>query len=369
MRLKYEQLEMIKEKFGVDTIYSYSRVNSYLTEAWVYRMTYLEKVGRGESVYGYLGNALHSVIQDFYDKEYGYEELIDKYNEAIIKWRTEKPELKFVSKNVEDNYINSLHNYFATTQVIPYDVKNETAICVHIPNENGQDIVFIGYVDSEYIDDEGILNIVDYKTSSISGFSGKQLKEKARQLTLYAIGINQTRGIPFEKIRLRFDMMKYYEISFMQKNGKIGKTKAERSKWVEKLTKKIQKDLFELEYDPMEVDEMLEVSVLNNSMDNLPKEVQDKYTLSNLYIDVTVTEEEAEEVKQLMKDTVIEIREKETQDWDIAFPEPVIDEGNRFFFEQLNSHLLKHHKRYQEEQKMLKPIDEVEDDDLLALFN
>lgn len=366
LRLTYKQLEGLKEKFGVKVLYSYSRVNSYLQEPWIYRKTYLDKVERGSSCYAMLGNLAHDVIQNHLDGDYPYEEMINKYNEGLLEWKTEHSDLKFINKSVEDSYIASMKNYFQTTKIIPHKIINETPVCIHIPLEDDEDIVFIGYIDSEYVDEDGIFNIVDYKSSSISGFSGKQLKEKAQQLTLYAIGINQVRGIPFEKIRLRFDMMKFYEISFMQKNGKIGKTKAERSKWVEKIIKRLQKDLFELGYDPIETDGLLDVSLMNNSIDNLPQEVQDKYTFDNLYIDVTVTEEEAEELKQMMKETVLEIREKEKGDWEVEFPEPKIDNSNKFFFEQLNSHLLKHHSGYQEEQAMIKG--QATDDDLLAMF-
>lgn len=368
MRLSREQRQVIMDRFNVGRLWSFSRLNSYLNEPWEYRMNYLERVERGENIYTYFGTVSHDIIQEHYEGKHSYSDMIDIFENNLIDWRTNHSELKFVSKKVEDGYIENLRDYFKNTEVIPYKVKNETPICAQFPVEGGDDIVFIGYVDSEYIDDDGVLNIVDYKTSSKSGFSGKKLKEKARQLTLYAMGIHQFRGIPYEKIRLRFDMMKYYEVHYLQKNGKYAKSKQERYTWVSGMTKKIQKELADLGYDPIEVDEMVEMSVLENSISNLPQEVQDKFSLHNCYIDVQITQEDADELEELVRETVAEINRKEKGDWKEEFPEPKIDASNRFYFEQLASHLLKYHKRYQEEKKMFKPEVEVEDDELLNMF-
>lgn len=367
MRLNYNQLEGIKEKFGVDRIWSYSRISSFVQHPWEYRMTYLEKVGRGQNVYGYLGNVCHDIIQDAYEGKHKFKEMPDLFDEAIMDWRLNYPELKFMNKNVEDGYIKNVRDYFENTEIIPYEIVNEKSVCIHIHDEKrDEDIVLVGYIDSEYTDDDGYFNILDYKTSSRSGFSGKQLKEKSQQLGLYAIGVSQFRGIPLEKIRLRFDMMKYYEIRFMQKNGKLGKTIQERSKWVQGVHKRVNRKLAELEYDPLEVDDMMEIAIMNNNLDNLPKEVQDMFTLHNYYIDVQITEEEAEELKQFVCDTVADIREREKGDWEKEFPEPVIDRSNSFYFEQLAPHLLKHHKSYQAQMEMQKGI--ASEEDLLSLF-
>ena len=61
---------------------------------------------------------------------------------------------------------------------------------------------------------------MDYKTSSKGDYIGKKLKAHSKQLQLYAIGIHQLRGIPYDKIKLEFDMMKYYKVAYLQKNGK-----------------------------------------------------------------------------------------------------------------------------------------------------
>ena len=218
MRLGYEERKMIMDRFGVDKLWSYSRLSTYLNSAWEYRMLYLEKKPRTDNVYTVWGQISHDIIQGMYEGEYEYEEMIEEFDKRTLDWRINGTH-KFMNESVEAGYIKNLQDYFQTTEKVPYEVKNEKPVCIHIKDEErDKDIVFIGYVDSEYVDEDGILNIVDYKTSSKSGFSGSSLKEHSRQLMLYAIGINQFRKIPFDKIRLRFDMMKYYNVEYIQKN-------------------------------------------------------------------------------------------------------------------------------------------------------
>src|SRR5699024_2376992 len=84
---------------------------------------------------------------------------------------------------------------------------------------------------------------------------GKKLLENARQLMIYAMGINQhgrmvngeMRQFPINKIRIRYDLMKYVNISFIQKNGKLKTTRAERRGWVGKISNQLRKDFADVE--------------------------------------------------------------------------------------------------------------------------
>lgn len=63
-----------------------------------------------------------------------------------------------------------------------------------------------GYIDAEVKNEEGI-TLVDWKGSAISGFQGKKLKEKARQLQLYSISAEEHWGEKPKKAY--FYMLKY----------------------------------------------------------------------------------------------------------------------------------------------------------------
>lgn len=371
MRLDYAQREMIMKRFGVDKLWSYSRLSTYLEHPWEYMLAYLKKVPRGTNIYSYWGTISHDLIQDYYEGKYPYERMSELLDEKIIEWKTGDSGLKFMSQNVEDGYIKNLQDYFANTEITPYEITNEKAICVSIKDEKRDKTnVFIGYIDSEYTDEDGIFNIVDYKTSSKSGFTGAKLKGHSEQLKLYAIGINQFRGIPFDKIRLRFDMMKYYEVWYEQKNGKMAKSKQERRNWVKGMQAKMRKELAAVDFDPIEVDEAIAEATENNNMYNLPKEVQDKFELHNCFIDVTITEEEAEELKQKFNDSIAECELKEQGDWEVEFPEPqIIGTEDQFYYENLASHLLQYAEKYQSQVALFKTTEEAPaDEDLMALF-
>lgn len=373
-RLSYEQLENIKEKHGVKRIWSYSRFNTFMQYPWVYRMQYLENVRSSPSVYTYWGTVCHDIIQGYYDKEHSYNDMVKIFEKKAVEWK-QNGEYKFMSEKVEKSYIKNLHNYFRNTEIVPYDVVNELPVKIVMRDKkrNDKPVVFVGYVDSVYTDDEGVTYILDYKTSSKSGFTGIQLeREKSMQLKVYAIGLHQMKGIPYENLRCRFDMQKYYEVWYHSVlatgKEKLVKSKQERFAWVSGVSKKIIKELAKLDYDPFEIDEMVEICIEDNSLKTLPQEVQDKFELHNCYIDVEITEEQAEELMELMLDVIDEIEEKEKMDWDEAFPEPDIygNRQNQFYFETLASHLLPYAKKYQENKAMVQG--EVPDEDLLDLF-
>lgn len=373
MRLSKEVLEGLKVRFGVDKLWSYSRVSTYLEHPWEYRIVYIEKLTRSSNVYTYFGTICHDIIQDMYDGKHKFEDMEVKFNNALVEWRTNDTGYKFMNNNIERGYIDNLDLYFKETEVIPYKIKNETPVCVQFKGTRDQNIIFIGYIDSEYIDDNGIFHIVDYKTSSKSGFSGKKLADASKQLKLYAIGIHQTRGIPYDQINLRYDLMKYVEVGYLQKNGKWKYSKQERAKWVKSQENRLRTLLLENGCDPFEIDSEIETAIETNSIKHMPESIKNQFTLGNCYIDVQISEKEAQELEKLLVKTVEEIEEKEAMDdLDVAFPEEKIDASNEFYYTQLSPQVLKFNKGYQDQQKMLRATGRGGDDvskSILDLFD
>lgn len=56
MRLTFEQQNILKEKYGVDRLWSYSRLSTFTERPWEYKIVYLDKSARSENVYGIMGN-------------------------------------------------------------------------------------------------------------------------------------------------------------------------------------------------------------------------------------------------------------------------------------------------------------------------
>ncbi|MEX3625126.1 PD-(D/E)XK nuclease family protein [Viridibacillus arvi] len=388
MRLSYEQLNVIKEKLGVDKLWSFSKVSTYDQCSWLYLMKYIQKIRvKGDNCYTYFGSIAHEIIQDFYDGKMKYDEMLLKFNEKVVEWQVkDDPKLKFNTDKERDGYIENLRHYFTNVQTIPYKITNEQAVLAIF---NGiEKYAFQGYLDSEFIDDQGNLVILDYKTSSISGFTGKKLIEKARQLMIYAIGVNQhgrliegkMQKFPIDKIKIRYDMMKYCNVSFLQKNGKMKTTKAERRLWVAHLANQLRKDLEDVPkdieklekeigklekkmnmkkttpedaegyivaigeiahdieklspfvYDPIKINEMIENGTLENNLNVFPQFIQDKYTVENCYIDVEINDEVIAECKKELVATLDEITLKTAEeDKEEAFNRSRIENSDSYY--------------------------------------
>lgn len=426
-RLSYEQLEKLKEKFGVDRIWSFSKVDSFDTCTWLYKLKYVDKIKtKSDSCYTWWGTVSHELIQDFYDGKYHYEKMSELLEDKITEYNTlvlTEPKLKFPEDSIYENYIESLKHYFSNVKPLSnYEIKNEKPVLALFEGENGK-YLFQGYIDSTYVDENGNTVILDYKTSSISGFSGKKLIDKSRQLMIYAMGLNQFQKIPLNKIKIRYDMMKYVVVSYPLKNGNIRETKAERKGWVGQISNQLRKDLEdvpknlekvekeiakikkkldskkqpseherkELEdklnkleylkvelasycYDVLELNEMVSKAIHNNTLEEMPPFIQNKYTLSECYIDVELTPEIIEEFKKELINKLDKIIAKENEDdKDKAFERPRIEQHESFYCNTLCD-MKEHCKIYEEYKEHMsmfldKPKEEsVSDDDILKML-
>ena len=351
-RLSYAQLDKIKEHYGVDRIWSHSRINTYVSQPWLYRITYLDKLKPDTSnVYNYFGTILHDLAQGVYTGEHEIKELPSLYEQKVIDWRLGDSGFKFMNENVEKGYLNNIEHYFENFKKLPYEVIVEKPVKIVLGDDKEKE-VFVGYVDGLYKDEEGNMVILDFKSSSKGEYSGKKLKESSRQLLLYSIGIHQATGLPYEKIKARFDMMKYMYVEFLQKNGKWRGSLQERVGWVKAQEKRMVAALSETDMDVFDIDYLVKEAIGKNSMEDLPQEIQDRFRVSPGFIDVDVSEENAKELEEWLLSNISELRTKEAGDWEVEFPEPVIDPSNEFYFNVLAKGALKFHKGHQEEQAM-----------------
>lgn len=426
-RLTRDQLSVIKSKFGVNDIYSYSRVSSHSQCSWQYFLKYVKRIKVWKpNCYSHFGTISHDIIQDFYEgNRDNYELMSSKFEDKVVEYNlTDDEELRFPNDDQRDAYIENMRHYFSNVKPIEYDMACENPVLTVFEGKNRY--VFQGYIDSEFLDEDGNLYILDFKTSSDSGFSGKKLLENARQLMIYAMGINQhgrmvngeMRQFPIDKIRIRYDLMKYVNISFIQKNGKLKTTRAERRGWVGKIANQLRKDFADVEktiedlnkkikqferkcgfkkttdeervefekeiesikeeinhwkdnlYDVVELNDLVETAIEENSLEGLPKFIQDKYTLSDCYIDIELNEEIVNEYKDMLIKELDEISDKtNAEDKDTAFNRERISEGDSFFCVNLCD--MKDHCKFYEEYKQhqamfLDKEEEQSDEDILS---
>ena len=311
-RLTHEELEKIKREHNTDRLWSWSRMNTYMTSKFEYLLKYILKSqeDRCDSCYTTLGTICHDTLEKFYEGDIKYEDMIDYYNDgfttaiviADLKFNRSDEEK---NKSIGEKYNDNLVHFFKNHTVYNHKLLVEKPIIVNI---NGN--VFVGYIDALYKDDDECYRITDFKSSSI--YTGNTLAKNSGQLILYSIGLHQM-GIPLNKIKPQFNFLKYCTIKYEQKNGTVKYRNVERCKVGESLQSNARAWLKEFGYEP---DEYLKQMLDTNGIDCLPDEVKEKYEITDCHIDVDLTEETAQYWSNLVNTTLqdIMLREKDYEE-------------------------------------------------------
>lgn len=363
-RLTQEELDKIKEKYNVSRLWSYSRVNTFMTSPYEYMLRYLKHVpeDRQDSIYVVTGGISHNILEKFYTGEIEYTDMIDEFEDG---WMTayDIAQLKFNraddenNQKIADKYRENLEHFFKNHTRYKYKLSVEKPV---VANINGN--IFFGYADAVYKDDEDNYCIVDFKSSSM--YSGKTLYEHSAQLTIYAIALNQMFGIPFEKIKICFNFLKHCTIQYEQANGAIKERNVERCKIGESLKSNVGMWMKKLGYED-QIDGYLKLLIDTNSIEVLPEDVQEKYKVSDCHVFISVTQDLVENWIETMTATIkdIELREADYQEsgsemcfWDSE--ESV--KAQSYYFANLCSYSPNFHKPYQE---YLNKLEEAKNND------
>ena len=346
-RLSYEELEKVKKKHGVTRLWSWSRMNTYMTSKFEYLLKYIlkSKEDRCDSCYTTLGTICHDTLEKFYEGKIKYEDMIDNYNDGFTTAIT-IAELKFnrsdeeKNKSIGEKYNENLVHFFKHHVPYKHKVLVEMPIIVNI---NGN--VFVGYIDALYKDDDGNYYVLDFKSSSI--YTGKTLEENSGQLTIYGIGLHQL-GIPIEKIRCGFNFLKYCTVQYQLKKGDVKYRNVERCKIGESLQSNAKTWLKHFGYEPEEyLKEMLDT----NSIDCLPEEVRAKYEITDCFVDIGFDEKLIQKWDDIVTTTLqdIELREKdyeETKSLQCFWDDEADVQAQSYYFANLCSYSATKHLPY-----------------------
>lgn len=348
-RLTKEELDKIKENYHTDRIWSWSRVNTFMTSPYEYYLSYVLHANedRTDCAYAPLGTIAHDTLDAYYEGDIQYNDMIDRFEDG---WLTtiDIADLKLDRNDEEKDaklkakYKENLELFFRNHVTYKNKLLIEKPV---IANVSGN--VFVGYIDALYKDDDGFYNILDFKTSSI--YKGKTLEEHAGQLTLYSIGLAQA-GIPMDKIRACFNFLKYVTIQYEQKNGAIKDRTVERCKVGESLQTNAKMWLKELGYAD-EADDYLKMMLDANSITVLPEDVQAKYKIEDCHVYIPLDQESIDKWVNLIDTTIKDIclREKDYAEngsenafWDTD--ENV--EAQSYYFATLSGYSASQHKPY-----------------------
>lgn len=310
MRLTSEELNEVKNKFGVKELWSFSKFDTYRTSQYEWMLKYIKHLPENnekQSAYASLGGAVHDTIEKLYDKSIKYEDMIKEF-EDIWMTNIDIAELVFdrndskKNDSIKNKYYADLVHFFTNYKQLPYKMQNEQFVTIKITN----DIVMQGYIDACYKNEDEIFTIVDYKTST--QYSGKAIKEHAAQLVLYSEALRQL-GIPKDKIRCCWNFLKYVNVDCEQVNGKIKTRTIERYEIGSKLQSSVKVWLKKLGYEDQMLD-YLDTLVQTNDISCLPKEVQEKYTINDCYVYVDNIWDFYEDLKEEIVATIAEINDK-----------------------------------------------------------
>lgn len=359
-------------------------MNTFYTCEYGFYLTYALKNDRDDNIYSFAGTRIHDILDRIYNSklEYDLDIIEEEFKDFMMECYLEG--YKFPTEKTEANWMADMTHFVSNYQKMhSVPLASEERILFNLDG-----IWLQGYVDYQEKNEDGSINIIDWKTST--KFTGKKLKEAGRQLVLYKLA-KESEGETVDKIG--WYMIKYLNITYSLKNGKQKTSMYERSKWVEKLSKtlksylddytyqkasediisnnleeinsiaendiKIQNRLDKGDYgdvvkelldrydndsrysnllteyghSPLYNDLLVEESIINNNIDNLPKEFQKLFTVEDCVVWYDYTEQDIQDLKDYIKETVRLIEERDKKDIFDWTPTGVME--NKFYCEYL----------------------------------
>lgn len=289
MRLSHEELEKVKKKYNVSTLYSWSRLETFRTSKYEYFLSYVlhKTPDKDDSIYGALGGQAHDILEKFYNDEIDYNSMITCFEDA---WLTcyNIAKLKFYrsdeskDESIAKKYKADIEHFFKNHKKIPYNIVLEKFLTARVG-----DYVLQGYCDALYRNEDGKYVVVDWKTSSY--FNEKAAEEKCGQLVVYAQALMQA-GIKLDDILICWNMLKYCNVEVSMKNGNKKVRTIERYKLGESLVSNARMWLKSCGYNEDQTDEYLKELIDSNSILCLPNEVQEKFSIDDCYVFVPLTQ-------------------------------------------------------------------------------
>ena len=383
MRKTYEELEQIKKENNVETLWSWSRINTYKNDPYGYYLKYIRKIkeDRQDSIYTISGSVCHDILEKYYNGKIKQEDMIDEYEDSLMTMNL--GEFKYdrndeeKNKLIADKYEGCIKHFFRYHQK-PENLKMATELFCLV--KIADNIMFNGYIDNFGVcrDANGEKHIVitDYKTSTI--YKGEKLEKESGQLYLYAEGVRQKTNMPLDHISIRYLFMKYVNVKVCQANGKWKERQIERNQIGSKLVTSVRMWLNKLGYN---AEDYINDILLTNCLDSLPEKVQEKFIIEDCYVYLPLNEQIIDNLKQDIIKTVSEIENKEKEyskakDGKVWWTE--ITASNEYFFNCLSGYSRKLHKPYDEYMQKKEMFannlstgttnDNDEDDELLELL-
>lgn len=311
----YEQtynqyVDLIKNKYNVDRVWSFSQVNSFEQDPYGWYLHYILHEPSDKTngnAYGIYGNMIHDIMEEYYKGHIAREDCASVFQQ---KWdELSLLGLRFNNideasdKRLKKKYHDDILNFMQTFATIQGEHVCEKPMIALLEKGDSRE-AFFGYID--FLNkSENKYQIIDYKTSTM--YKGAAVAEHAAQLLLYAVSIRQETGCEWSDIEVGWNFLKYVWVKELQKNGKIKDRYIERCELGQKLSASLKKWLKELGYSEEDCD--VSYIEITNDFSKVPKDVMDKFKFMDCIITVPFTELIEKEFVDKMINKCYNIRE------------------------------------------------------------
>lgn len=186
---------------------SYSEVNTFKMCPQRYRFAYILRMPTVQKPYTLFGNFCHEILQDFHkefkDSVPTVESMKNKMKD-IFNDCTKREKYKSLTKDQKLEAYDIMKKYLkvsideVTNNKFPKIIDVEKKIWETVSNN----FIFNGYIDRLQLDDDGVIHVIDYKTTK----DKKYLKDRT-QLMLYSyfVAINNK----CDRVRTSYIMLKH----------------------------------------------------------------------------------------------------------------------------------------------------------------
>ncbi len=350
-RKTFEELEQIKKELSIQTLWSWSRINTYITDTYTYLLHYILHIpeDRNDSIYSTSGSFAHTMMEKMYLEGLTNEQALAEYEDKLFEFntmgllydRSDPDKNEKIAKKYED----CMRHFFLNYKKVTDKPIIEPFVLIKVGNQ-----YFQGYIDMLHVEERNgkkKIIITDFKTSSL--YKGEKLLKESGQLYLYSEGIHQKTGVPYEDIIIRFNFMKYVDVTYMQKKGDKKSRQIERNAIGKNLQSNTKMWLKSFEYSEDEIDMYLAQMVDTNGIECLPIEVQEKFEIDDCYVEVEVSEDIINKHKEYITNIIVDIVKKENEfsksgDKNVFWSE--ISKGNSYYFANLSGYSSVIHEPY-----------------------
>ena len=366
-----KEIEQIKQELGIHKIWSWSKINTYMTDPFEYLLKYVLKVqeDRNDSIYSVSGGTAHDIVEEFYQGKIDNQGILEKYEDKLFEFNTlglmyDRSD-KDKNEKIASKYEDCMRHFFLNHKKATNKPILEPFILIKVGSQ-----YFQGYIDIVFVEERNgrkKIILTDWKTSSI--YKGAKLLKESGQILLYGEGIHQKTNMPYEDIVIRFNFMKYVNITYTQKKGDIKIRQVERNAIGNSLQANVKTWLKHYKYTEDVIEDYLAQMIDTNGIECLPEEIKEKFKIEDCYTEVELNEEIINEHKNNIIKIIMEITKKEleyekTKDKNIFWQD--IDKNSSYYHANLSGYSSKIHepyKRYLEELDIRDGIKKIKKDD------